>query len=206
MCSSSSDSSGRSQVAMSRVKACRWPPDRLPMALSSRSSSPRLSWRTRSRISALREGRNAQARPRGRPRRAARARFSEIVMFAAVPLKGFWKTRPISLARRCSGQRVTSRSARRIRPSSTRNVPATAFKSVDLPEPFVPTTTTNEPAGINRLTSRKARTSLGVWGERSSRRCESQARLSSLDAARRPQPLTPPAPGGRPGPGTRNRR
>ena len=29
-------------------------------------------------------------------------------MLGAVPLKGFWNTRPISFARRCSGQRVMS--------------------------------------------------------------------------------------------------
>ena len=52
--------------------------------------------------------------PRRRPRRAARARFSAIDMSGAVPLNGFWKTRPISLARRCSGQRVTSWPAMRI--------------------------------------------------------------------------------------------
>ena len=83
---------------------------------------------------------SAQPRPRGRPRRAASARFSAIDMIGAVPLNGFWKTRPISDARRCSGQRVTSVPSRRIVPASTRNVPATAFSSVDLPEPFVPMT------------------------------------------------------------------
>jgi hypothetical protein len=43
----------------------------------------------RSRISARRVGCNAQAKPRGSPRRVAMARFSATVMFAAVPLKGF---------------------------------------------------------------------------------------------------------------------
>ena len=54
---------------------------------------------------------NAQPSPRGWPRRAAMARFSAMVMFGAVPLKGFWKTRPMSRARLCSGQRVMSRPA-----------------------------------------------------------------------------------------------
>ena len=85
-------------------------------------------------------------------------------MLGAVPLKGFWKTRPMSVARRCSGQRVTSWPARRMLPRSTRNVPATAFSSVDLPEPFVPMTMTNEPGSMVRLTPCSARTSFGVPG------------------------------------------
>src|SRR5262249_20324193 len=40
VCSSSRSNCGLSQVAMSRVNAWRWPPDRLPMALSRRSSRP----------------------------------------------------------------------------------------------------------------------------------------------------------------------
>src|SRR5690348_10132698 len=47
-------------------------------------------------------------------------------------------------------------------PESTRNVPATAFKSVDLPEPFVPMMITNDPASNVRLTPCSERTSLGV--------------------------------------------
>ena len=81
-----------------------------------------------------------------------------------MPLNGFWKTRPISEARRCSGQRVRSRPARRMAPRSTKKVPATAFSSVDLPEPFVPMTITNPCGWIVRLTSRRARTSFGVFG------------------------------------------
>src|SRR5262249_11326480 len=79
-----------------------------------------------------------------------------------VPLNGFWKTRPIRCARRCSGQRVTSRPASRIVPASTENAPATALRSVDFPEPLVPTTTRNEPSSSVRSTPRSARTSFGV--------------------------------------------
>ena len=52
---------------------------------------------------AHRDASSAQPRPRGWPRRAASARFSAIDIDGAVPLNGFWNTRPISRARRCSG-------------------------------------------------------------------------------------------------------
>src|SRR5262245_14429459 len=85
-----------------------------------------------------------------------------MVMDGAVPLKGFWKTRPMSRARRCSGQCVTSRPARRIVPASSGNVPATALSSVDFPDPFVPITTTNDPGSIVKSMPASARTSFGV--------------------------------------------
>src|SRR2546425_8655505 len=68
----------------------------------------------------------------------------------------------MSVARRCSGQRVTSLPARQIVPVSTRNVPATALRSVDLPEPLVPMTMTKDPSVIVRSTLCRARTSFGV--------------------------------------------
>ena len=46
---------------------------------------------------------NAHPNPRLRPRWAASARFSEIVIDAAVPENGFWKTRPMNFARLRSG-------------------------------------------------------------------------------------------------------
>ena len=51
MCSSSSSSYGRSHLAISSVTAWRWPPESLPIGLSSRSSRPRFNQRTRSRNS-----------------------------------------------------------------------------------------------------------------------------------------------------------
>src|SRR5262249_32212024 len=105
---------------------------------------------------------SAQPSPRRYPRRAASARFSAIDMPGAVPLNGFWKTRPMNFALRCSGQRVTSRSFRRMVPASTKKLPATALSSVDFPEPFVPMTITNSARSMSRLTPRSARTSLGV--------------------------------------------
>ncbi len=80
----------------------------------------------------------------------------------AVPLNGFWKTRPMAEARRCSGQRVTSRPPSRIAPESGGVVPATQFSMVDLPDPLVPMTTTNDPSSTFRSTPASARTSLGV--------------------------------------------
>jgi hypothetical protein len=40
--------------------------------------------------------------------------------------------------------------------------PATALSRVDLPEPFVPITTTNDPSSMARSTPASARTSFGV--------------------------------------------
>ena len=52
--------------------------------------------------------------------------------------------------------------ARAMRPVSTRKVPATALSRVDLPEPLVPITTTNEPSRIDRLTPSTAIEPLGT--------------------------------------------
>ena len=85
-------------------------------------------------------------------------------MLGAVPLNGFWNTRPMSFARRCSGQRVMFWPASMSLPASAMNVPATALSRVDLPEPFVPMMRRNEPRSSRSETSRNARTSLGVPG------------------------------------------
>src|SRR5207249_1112081 len=52
----------------------------------------------------------------------------------------------------------------RMVPSSTKKLPATALRSVDFPEPFVPMTIRNEPASRIRSTPWSARTSFGVSG------------------------------------------
>src|SRR6266705_2989746 len=44
-------------------------------------------------------------------------------------------------------------------PSSTKNVPATALRKVDFPEPLVPMMITHEPGSRVRLTPRSERTS-----------------------------------------------
>ena len=46
----------------------------------------------------------------------------------------------------------------RIAPESSGTVPATAPKSVLFPDPFVPTTTTNDPAAIESVMPSTART------------------------------------------------
>ena len=107
---------------------------------------------------------NAHPKPRLWPRRAAMARFSAIDMFGAVPLNGFWNTRPISFARRCSGQRVMWRPASVIRPESAIKVPATAFSKVDFPEPFVPMMRRNDPRSRLSETFLSARTCVGRVG------------------------------------------
>src|SRR5215469_2403273 len=47
-------------------------------------------------------------------------------------------------------------------PLSTVNVPATAFRKVDFPEPLVPMMITHDPAATSRVTPRRERTSFGV--------------------------------------------
>src|SRR6266478_901048 len=90
----------------------------------------------------------------------------------------------MSSARAYSGQRVTSRPARRMLPSSTKNVPATALRKVDFPEPLVPMMITHEPGSRVRLTPRSERTSLGVPElkvlamERTSSMCSPEPRLA----------------------------
>src|SRR6188768_32100 len=164
VCSSRRRISGLSQVAINSVNACRSPPERVPIAFANRLSSPMWSTRTRSCNSCIQPCPSAGPNPRLRPRRAESARFSAIDMVGAVPLKGFRNTRPINDARRCSGQRVTSRPPRWIDPESTKKVPATAFNSVLFPDPFVPITVTNEPSSMESETSRSERTSLIVSG------------------------------------------
>ena len=62
-----------------------------------------------------------------------------------MPLNGFWNTRPMSFARRCSGHFVIVWPASVIVPLSAMNEPATALRSVDLPDPLVPMMIRNEP-------------------------------------------------------------
>src|SRR6266851_7950970 len=69
-------------------------------------------------------------------------------------------------------------------PSSTKNVPATALRKVDFPEPLVPMMITHEPGSRVRLTPRSERTSLGLPElkvlamERTSSMCAPEPRLA----------------------------
>src|SRR5579871_5084287 len=67
-------------------------------------------------------------------------------------------------------------------PSSTKNVPAMALSSVDLPEPLVPTTITNDPCSMARSTPCSERTSLIVpaWNVLRTPRSSSMRRLHFL--------------------------
>ena len=92
------------------------------------------------------------------------ARFSSIIMPAAVPIMGSWKTRPMYLARLCSGHFVMSVPAMTMLPASTRKVPAMEFISVDLPAPLPPMTVTKSPGERCSVTPRSAYFSVIVPG------------------------------------------
>ncbi len=132
--------------------------------LVSRSSRPRSKIFSISRYPS-RSGRLMPIRRVRRwPRRMARARFSSICMVAAVPIMGSWNTRPIYLARLCSGRLVTSAPPMEIVPRSAVHTPATALSRVDLPAPLPPMTVTNWPSSMWRSTPRRAVFSLTVPG------------------------------------------
>ena len=92
-----------------------------------------------------------QARVRRRPRRAARARFSSMVMVGAVPSIGSWNTRPIMAARLCSLWRVMSTPSMLMLPPSISKAPAMALSMVLLPAPLPPMTVTKSPSFKRRL-------------------------------------------------------
>ena len=162
VCSSSRSRRGFFRVAMSRVRAWRWPPESRPTLLVMRSSSPRpraaSCLRNFSRSWAVMPGR----RVRRWPRRLARARFSSMPMVAAVPIMGSWKTRPRYLARLCSGRRVMSTPSRIILPWSAGKTPAIRFRVVDLPAPLPPMMVTKSPSSRVRSRPSMARFSLTV--------------------------------------------
>ena len=164
VCSSRSRSFGFWSVAIRRVRACLWPPERSPTLEVSLSSRPR----PRIFRSSLYSSRSALVIPERRrrdfPRRFASARFSSIPIVAAVPVIGSWNTRPRYVARLCSESFVTSILSIRICPSSTGQVPATAFSIVDLPAPFPPITVTKSPSFSFRFRPFNARFSLMVPG------------------------------------------
>ena len=87
-----------------------------------------------------------------------------MVMSGAVPARGSWKTRPMTRLRTCSRCLVTSSPPSTTLPAVSGKVPATAFMSVDLPEPLEPMMLTNWPAGTCRSMPASATTSLAVPG------------------------------------------
>src|SRR5499425_2599500 len=68
----------------------------------------------------------------------------------------------MNFARRHSAHPVMSEPSILIFPESTKKDPATAFNSVDFPEPFVPMMMTNDPSCTFSSTPRSARISFGV--------------------------------------------
>src|SRR5579862_5924198 len=93
----------------------------------------------------------------------------------------------MNAARACSRSAVMSRPPSRIRPLSSKNVPATAFSKVDFPDPLVPITMTNEPSSIARSTPCKAFTSLGVCAKKVLVTCCSSSMRSRLSAPLQPR-------------------
>ena len=151
VCSSSSSSLGRLSVAISSVRAWRWPPESVETFVVRRDSRPRPRPPSSSRYCSFSSFVTPQERPRRWPRRAARARFSSIHIEGAVPIIGSWNTRPMNAARLCSGRFVTSEPSMMTLPESTKNVPAVALSIVDLPAPLPPMTVTKSPSFSVRL-------------------------------------------------------
>ena len=88
VCSSSSKSFGWRRVAISRVSACRCPPESRPTLADSLSSRPRSNMSSALRYSSRSLRVTPQESPRGLPRRLARARFSSMFISAQVPRMG----------------------------------------------------------------------------------------------------------------------
>ena len=107
-------------MAMSRVSACRCPPDSSPTGWDIRSSSPmpsNFSFSAKSSLSFFVIRLNG-AFPWAE-RRYASARFSSMVIEGAVPRMGSWNSRPMTLLRLWSGANVMSRPSSVMEPLST---------------------------------------------------------------------------------------
>ena len=88
VCSSSKSSLGLAMVAISRVMACRWPPESRPTFIFMRSFSPMPKAASLSRRMSVSRFCSARASGKRLPRVKASARFSAMVMSGAVPLSG----------------------------------------------------------------------------------------------------------------------
>jgi len=137
-CSSRSRSFGRHHVAMRSVSAWRCPPESVPIGLSSLSSRPMLSVRTRSRS----PRRDAAAESDAEARRMTAA-LGEHEVLCNGHLgcgAGEWilEHPPDQGGAAVLGPRSDILPASSIVPPSGRKVPATALRSVLLPEPLVP--------------------------------------------------------------------
>ena len=148
--SGSSSSRSAGSVASARASATRWacPPDSCAGRASANRASP-----TRSSHAIAVE--RACTLPVPRARRP-NATFSRALRWAKSTWS--WKTTPIG--RRSGGTKTSAAgssrttSSTRMRPASMASSPDSALKSVDLPEPFGPSTASTSPAPAERSTSR----------------------------------------------------
>ena len=132
-------------VAISRDIACLWPPESLLTPAFRRPSRPMPRRESCVRMTSRRRFVTPRRRPLRLERSSEMARFSSMVIEGAVPARGSWKTRPIMRLRTCSACFVTSRPPITILPALKWKVPATPFRSVDLPDPLEPMMVTNWP-------------------------------------------------------------
>ena len=141
--SSSSSSSGLRMRARAMNARCCWPPERLRMCR--RASLPMPSFvricRASVRSSDDDQGRSpaSAARPRRTTSSTVTGKFQSIASSCG--------TTPRRIVRACPS------SPNRIVPVVGRRLAAISFRSVVLPAPLGPTTPTNAPSGIRRVTS-----------------------------------------------------
>ncbi|KXT89066.1 hypothetical protein SORDD21_01823 [Streptococcus oralis] len=150
VCSSSSKSFGLTKAAMTKVRACRCPPDKYCVSTLRRFSKPILSSLKAVLNSSRSFSLTPQLSPRFAPRFLAMAIFSSMVKREAVPILGSWKTRAISFARFRTLVCLIDCPSKRISPWSTCRPPARIFIKVDLPAPFPPMTEMKSPSSTVR--------------------------------------------------------
>ncbi len=141
--SSTSSRCGRATIAIVSVRSCCSPPERLPAGSRNRASSAgKRSSASRMSSSAARRSRTSQR---------ARRRWSATVRDGNTPSPpGAWPTPRAAM--RSGARRVVSRPSMVIVPCRVRTRPETARRTVDLPDPLVPSTATISPASASRST------------------------------------------------------
>ena len=147
VCSSSSNNSGLTRVAMRKLNAWRCPPERSPVAVCKRVSKlfpiTLVNWAYSASFSLV--------SPRGRnvrfwPRFSANNRFSATVIRGAVPILGSWKTRAMVSVRETAVVWVISCPLCNKVPDATGRLPAIVLNKVDFPAPLVPSTVMKSPS------------------------------------------------------------
>ena len=150
--SSSTMTAGSSTAADATASRCCWPPDRLTIARSSRSSMPKraATCRTRSRI-----------RGAGMPTFSHGNASSSVERAWKYWVLGFWNTLPTTRAYDSSGARPASRPPVHACPVSVPvkcpgASPLIRRVTVVLPQPLGPTSITSSPARTCSVTLRRA--------------------------------------------------